>query len=264
MLRQAEVCAIEHLQPGEVFDQPQARYNQMVVEIDDPVLGLVQQVAPAAKFPSLGQVALTPAPTPGQHLGAGWDHDPFVGRGTTHPSGPGASAQNGGPLLEGVKILDLGAYFAGPYSSRLLADLGADVIKLEPTQGDQLRGIDQCFFPAQAGKRSVAMDLKAPGVQGAVEALLEWADVVHHNLRPGAAERLGLAYADIRHTHPEVVYLYAPGWGSGGPDMLRQSFAPMMSGYVGVTFEAADATTNPSRHPATKIRATACSVRPAS
>ena len=60
VLRQAEVCAIEHLQPGEVFDQPQARYNQMVVEIDDPVLGLVQQVAPAAKFPSLGQVALTP------------------------------------------------------------------------------------------------------------------------------------------------------------------------------------------------------------
>jgi crotonobetainyl-CoA:carnitine CoA-transferase CaiB-like acyl-CoA transferase len=138
-----------------------------------------------------------------------------------------------------VRILDLGAYFAGPYSSRLLADLGADVIKLEPTQGDQLRGIDQCFFPAQAGKRSIAMDLKDPTVRPAVEGLLEWADVVHHNLRPGAAERLGLAYGDIEERHPELIYLYAPGWGSGGPDRLRQSFAPMMSGFAGVTFEAA-------------------------
>ncbi len=237
VLRHAEVCGIEHLLPCEVFDQPQAQHNQMVVEIDDPVLGPVQQVAPAAKFPALGSVSLTPAPTPGQHteavLAHAWGEEPFVGRGSDPP------ARSGQPLLEGVKILDLGAYFAGPYSSRLLADLGADVIKLEPTQGDQLRGIDQCFFPAQAGKRSIAMDLKAPGVRPAIEGLLEWADVVHHNLRPGAAQRLGLAYEDIRASHPEVVYLYAPGWGSGGPDMLRQSFAPMMSGYVGVTFEAA-------------------------
>ncbi len=247
VLRQAEVCAIEHLLPGEVFDQPQARHNQMVVEIDDPVLGLVQQVAPAAKFPSLGPVGLTPAPTPGQHtrsaLARPWDGEPFDDRGAERRAGTtgsdGRSSQTDRPLLEGVKILDLGAYFAGPYSSRLLADLGADVIKLEPTQGDQLRGIDQCFFPAQAGKRSIAMNLKAPGVRPVIEALLDWVDVVHHNLRPGAAERLGLSYDDVRSTHPELVYLYAPGWGSGGPDMLRQSFAPMMSGYVGVTFEAA-------------------------
>jgi crotonobetainyl-CoA:carnitine CoA-transferase CaiB-like acyl-CoA transferase len=138
-----------------------------------------------------------------------------------------------------VRILDLGAYFAGPYSSRLLADLGADVIKVEPPQGDQLRGIDQCFFPAQAGKRSIAMDLKDRALRPAVDRLLAWADVMHHNLRPGAAERLGLAYDDICASHPEVIYLYAPGWGSQGPDMLRQSFAPMMSGFVGVTFEAA-------------------------
>jgi crotonobetainyl-CoA:carnitine CoA-transferase CaiB-like acyl-CoA transferase len=76
-------------------------------------------------------------------------------------------------------------------------------------------------------------------VRPAVDRLLDWADVVHHNLRPGAAERLGLGYDDIRPDHPELLYLYAPGWGSRGPDRLRQSFAPMMSGFVGVTFEAA-------------------------
>ncbi len=214
VLREAEVCAIEHLLPCEVFDQPQARHNEMIVEIDDPVLGLVQQVAPAAKFPSLNPVDPAPAPTPGQHtqtvLAHGWGGEPFDAGLTERRAGTAAAAQAGSPaqadqpLLEGVKILDLGAYFAGPYSSRLLADLGADVIKLEPTQGDQLRGIDQCFFPAQAGKRSIAMNLKAAGVRPAIDALLDWADVVHHNLRPGAAERLGLSYADIAPTHPEI------------------------------------------------------------
>jgi crotonobetainyl-CoA:carnitine CoA-transferase CaiB-like acyl-CoA transferase len=241
MLRQAEVCAIEHLAPGEVFDQPQVRHNQMVVELHDPVLGPVQQVGTPATFPSLGSVRLTPAPRPGHHTAevlaeaqAETGTQPSL---PAHP--PTGTPMDERPLLDGVKILDLGAYFAGPYSSRLLADLGADVIKLEPMQGDQLRGIDQCFFPAQAGKSSIAMNLKDAAVRPAVDRLLEWADVVHHNLRPGAAERLGLAYDDIRADHPELIYLYAPGWGSSGPDMLRQSFAPMMSGFAGVTFEAA-------------------------
>ena len=132
-----------------------------------------------------------------------------------------------------------GAYYAGPYSSRLLADLGADVIKLEPTLGDPLRGIERPLFSAQAGKRSLAVNLKDPGLQPAIDKLLDWADVVHHNMRPGAAERLGLGAEQIRATHPDVVYLYAPGWGSSGPHMMRQSFAPMLSGYVGASYEVA-------------------------
>jgi crotonobetainyl-CoA:carnitine CoA-transferase CaiB-like acyl-CoA transferase len=238
-LRDAEVCAIEHLAPGEVFDQPQVRHNAMVVELEDPILGPVQQVGTPATFPSLGSVRLTPAPRPGDHT-ANVLAEAKAGTHPTVPAHPATVApRDERPLLDGVKILDLGAYFAGPYSSRLLADLGAEVIKLEPIQGDQLRGIDQCFFPAQAGKSSLAMNLKDPGVRPAVDRLLDWADVVHHNLRPGAAERLGLAYGDIRADHPDLLYLYAPGWGSSGPDMLRQSFAPMMSGFAGVTFEAA-------------------------
>jgi crotonobetainyl-CoA:carnitine CoA-transferase CaiB-like acyl-CoA transferase len=234
-LRAAEVCAIEHLSPGEAFDQPQVRHNAMVVEVDDPVLGPVEQVAPPAKFPSLPVNHPTAAPPPGQHT----DEVLAEARDTLPAPDGGGREPDDRPLLDGLRILDLGAYFAGPYSSRLLADLGAEVIKLEPTRGDQLRGIDQCFFPAQAGKSSIAMDLKDPATRRAVDGLLAWADVVHHNMRPGAAERLGLGYDDLRTTHPELIYLYAPGWGSSGPDMLRQSFAPMMSGFVGVTFEAA-------------------------
>lgn len=244
-LREAEVCAIEHLHPCEVFDEAQAVHNGMVAEVDDPVLGPIQQVAPPAKFPTLGPMELTPAPKPGQHTGSALAELSRTNPAPVDLDSPGDAC----PLLDGVRILDLGAYFAGPYSSRLLADLGADVIKVEPTQGDQLRGIERIFFPAQAGKRSIAANLKDPALRPAIDTLLDWADVVHHNLRPGAAERLGLDQETVLEQRPDLIYLYAPGWGSSGPHMLRQSFAPMMSGYVGVTFEAAGQFNEPLSSP---------------
>jgi crotonobetainyl-CoA:carnitine CoA-transferase CaiB-like acyl-CoA transferase len=72
-----------------------------------------------------------------------------------------------------------------------------------------------------------------------VKGLLQWADVIHHNMRPGAADRLGLDYETVRKVNPRIVYLHSSGWGSTGPFALRQSFAPMQSGYVGVGFEMA-------------------------
>ncbi len=236
-LAAAEVCAIEHLEPCSSFDEPQPRHNAMVIEVEDPVLGPVEQVAPPARFPGLGAPVVGPAPAVGQHSAE--VEAERRGRGSWGTGPVPTSARPTRPLLDGVRILDLGAYFAGPFSSRLLADLGADVIKLEPVQGDQMRGIDQCFFPAQAGKRSLAADLKDEALRPAVEGLLDWADVVHHNLRPGAAERLGVDPPTVLAQHPDLVYLYAPGWGSDGPHRLRQSFAPMLSGYVGVSTEAA-------------------------
>src|SRR5262249_8042099 len=149
----ADVCAIPELRPCEVFDEPQARHNRMLVELDDPLLGRVQQVAPPARFPAFAPPQLRPAPRAGEHqqgVFAGLRHRP--GR----EAGPGGPAPSG-PLLDGLRILDLGAFYAGPYSSRLLADLGADVIKLEPVAGDPLRGIERPFRSAQAGKRGLAI-----------------------------------------------------------------------------------------------------------
>ena len=237
-LLEADVCGIEHLEPCACFDQAQPIHNEMVVEVEDPVLGRVQQVAPAAKFAGFASTTVGPAPTPGQHT----EEILAELRTRVRPdtgSVPLAAGPDTRPLLDGVKILDFGAYYAGPYSSRLLADLGADVIKLEPTVGDQMRGLERCFYSAQAGKRSLAVDLKDPALVPLAEQILEWADIVHHNLRPGAAERLGLGYEHMKNTGREGVYLYAPGWGSTGPHTFRQSFAPMLSGYAGVTFEVA-------------------------
>jgi crotonobetainyl-CoA:carnitine CoA-transferase CaiB-like acyl-CoA transferase len=233
-LLDADVCAIEHLHPGEVFDQPQPRHNGMVVDVDDPMLGPVQQVAPPVKFAGTPSEPPQPAPTIGR------DTDAVLGALGSQVSAPQEPrALDDRPLLDGVKVLDLGAFYAGPYASRLLADLGADVIKVEPVGGDQLRGLASVFRSAQAGKRSIAANLKDRDLTPALEFLVGWADVLHHNLRPGAAERLGLDYDQVRALSPDIIYMYAPGWGSSGPHMSRQSFAPMMSGYVGAGYECA-------------------------
>ena len=135
-------------------------------------------------------------------------------------------------------MLDLGAFFAGPYSSKILADLGADVIKVESPVGDQLRGLDRCFQAAQSGKRAVSLNGKDEELHAALNHMVKWADVVHHNMRPGAAERVGVGYSQALSINPHLVYMQTPGWGTSGPYSLRQSFEPLMSGYVGASYEA--------------------------
>src|ERR1700730_14100889 len=203
----------------------------MVLVVDDPVLGTIEQVGRPVKFPQVSSSMIAPASEDDDaaELCGGSDSSNLSLSGIT---------TSAATLLDGVKILDLGAFFAGPYSSRLLDDLGADVIKVESVVGDQLRGLERCFIPAQAGKRSVALDLMNPDVRPAVDALIKWADVIHHNMRPGAAERLGVAYEQVARLNPQVVYLHAPGWGTSGANYRRQSFEPLMSGFVGVSYES--------------------------
>lgn len=100
-----------------------------------------------------------------------------------------------------------------------------------------MRGFDRAFAAAQAGKRSIAADMKDERLASLRTSLLEWADVVSHNLRAGVADRLDLGYDAVRSVNPDIIYLDAPGWGSTGPEIGRQSFAPLMSGYVGAAFE---------------------------
>jgi crotonobetainyl-CoA:carnitine CoA-transferase CaiB-like acyl-CoA transferase len=141
--------------------------------------------------------------------------------------------------LEGVKILDFGHYFAGPYASRLLCDLGAEVIKLEPPDGDLLRPTVKPFNAAQRGKRCIAVNVKDPRGREIAHRIAAWADVVSHNLRPGAAERMAMDYESLRAINPSIIYAWAPGWGSTGPDASLAGFAPLFSGYVGLHHEAA-------------------------
>jgi crotonobetainyl-CoA:carnitine CoA-transferase CaiB-like acyl-CoA transferase len=136
--------------------------------------------------------------------------------------------------LDGVRIVELSIWFASPYGNRLLSDLGADVVKVESLVGDTIRPLPDPCEGANRGKRSLSIDLKSPAAKEVVDRLLASADVVQHNMRPGAAERLGIDEPSLRASHPHLIYAYAPGYGSTGPKAKLQSFAPLLSGFVGL------------------------------
>ncbi len=93
-------------------------------------------------------------------------------------------------------MVDFSAFVAGPLAAQVLADLGADVVKVEPLEGEAMRAAAYAVAAAQRGKRSLALDITAPGAREVVERLIRWADVVLHNFRVGVAERLGIGEED--------------------------------------------------------------------
>jgi len=153
--------------------------------------------------------------------------------------------------LEGIRVLDFGIMYAGPFAARQLADLGADVIKVEALTGDPMRRSQSVFNGAQRNKRSIALDLKHPDGLAIAQKLMATADVVCHNMRPGTAEKLGIDYDSVRKIRPDIIYLHSPAFGNGGPRQYEPSFEPLVSAFVGIEMncggEGAD---KPGRVPA--------------
>ncbi len=127
-------------------------------------------------------------------------------------------------LLEGVTVLELSTWIATPTAAGLLGDLGARVIKIEPPEGDPLRQHGTGSMKTVQGKEGIVVDLKSPDARPVMHRLVEHADVLIHNYRPGAPERLGIDYATLRRVNPRLVYLYAGSYGSTGPYSPRPAF----------------------------------------
>jgi crotonobetainyl-CoA:carnitine CoA-transferase CaiB-like acyl-CoA transferase len=129
-----------------------------------------------------------------------------------------------GPLA-GIRVVDLTAMVMGPYATQIMADMGADVIKIEPPAGDSTRyisvgptrGLSGVFVNVNRGKRSVVLDLRSEGGQAAIRALLRTADVFVHSMRSKAIARLGLAYADVAAVNPSIIYTNCYGYSRRGP-----------------------------------------------
>jgi formyl-CoA transferase len=145
--------------------------------------------------------------------------------------------------LDGVRVLDLSRILAGPYCSMMLADLGADVVKVErPGSGDPTRswgppfveGESTYFLAANRGKRSICVDLADPEGSELVRTLAERADIVIENFIPGGAERLGLGYARLRERRPSLVYCSVSGYPGDGPDANRPGFDFAIQGEGGI------------------------------
>ncbi|MCB1693562.1 MAG: CoA transferase [Pseudomonadales bacterium] len=137
--------------------------------------------------------------------------------------------------LAGVKVVEIATIIAAPMGASLLADMGAEVIKVEQIGGDPYRGLGRGVGSARvnAGKRSICVDLKSDDGKAIVMALLKDADVMIHNYRPGVPERLGIGYEQVAAINPGIVYLQSNGYGPNGPGKLRPSTHPIPGAAMG-------------------------------
>ncbi|MEK7878624.1 MAG: CoA transferase, partial [candidate division NC10 bacterium] len=144
--------------------------------------------------------------------------------------------------LEGIRVLDLSQLMAGPLATLLLGDMGADVIKIEPPDGDAMRstaetfinGENSFFLSLNRNKRSVVLDLKREAGHQAFMRLAETADVVLENFRPGAVARLGVDYDAVRRVNPRIVYCSVSGFGQRGPNRNRPAVDPIIQAESGL------------------------------
>jgi crotonobetainyl-CoA:carnitine CoA-transferase CaiB-like acyl-CoA transferase len=145
-----------------------------------------------------------------------------------------------GPLA-GIRVVDVSQILSGPFACMILADQGAQVVKVEsPGLGDPMRigpyrrgGRASFYVNANRGKRGVVLDLQKPRGREALLRLVAKADVFVQNWRPGAAERLGLGYEDLRAAHPELIYVSISGYGDSGPYRDRRVYDPIIQGLTG-------------------------------
>ena len=143
--------------------------------------------------------------------------------------------------LNGLRVLDFTTTIAGPHCARMLADLGAEVIKIEAPEGDMMRtrpplrgGASTSFGQLNAGKKSIVLDLKSPDGVEAARRLVATADVLVENFRPGVMRRFGLDYDALRPIKPDLIYCAISGYGQTGPSAALPAYAPVIhaaSGY---------------------------------
>ena len=145
-----------------------------------------------------------------------------------------------GPLA-GVKVLDLAAYIAGPYGCTLLADLGAEVIKVEPPDGDTLRkypstlaGESRAFLGVNRGKQGIVLDLKQAEGLAALKKLVASTDVLVHNFRPAVPPRLGIAWDDLKAVNPGLIYCALTGYGESGPMKDKAGYDQVLQSMTGI------------------------------
>jgi crotonobetainyl-CoA:carnitine CoA-transferase CaiB-like acyl-CoA transferase len=141
----------------------------------------------------------------------------------------------------GLRVLDFTTTIAGPHCTRLLADMGAEVIKIEAPEGDMMRsrpplrdGASTYFGQLNTGKKSVVLDLKAPAAMTAIHALLAGTDILVENFRPGVMQRLKLDYAALASRYPRLIHCSISGYGQTGPSSQLPAYAPVVhaaSGY---------------------------------
>lgn len=211
----------------------------LTVVVDDPEYGPMRQLGVQTWLAKTPDECAVPRPS-----------RPFVGDVEPRLNGD-IAALTGKPILEGVRVLDLSNVLAGPASARTLAEYGAEVIKIDPPEpyfGPRISS----WFPLEVspGKRSVILNLKDEAGRAAFMKLVETADVIVHNFRPGVAQSLGIDYDAVKRRKPNIVYLNLTAFNGPrpGPWMNRPGFDPLLQGSTGIQMRYAGEGNKPILH----------------
>ncbi|MBT6277672.1 MAG: CoA transferase [Chromatiales bacterium] len=220
----------------EGLDDPQIRHNEMVVALDDPGVGSVDQMGVPVKLRG------TPGRVHGPRQRATSTPPPA---GEPTPATPASDAPDPLPLA-GIRVLEITNLIAGPMAARLLADMGADVIKLEPLTGDISRPIARTYFySVNFEKRSASIDTSNDRGKALVQSIAATVDVVLANLRPGATARMGIS----TELNPRLVETHITGYGFTGPYSRRPGIDPLAQALMGLQ-RAQGGAGNPPSFPA--------------
>ena len=236
LLNASDICCMPALPPGAALWLEQAEANQMV----DVAADGSRQIGRFAKFARTPVEVGHGVPEPGQDSEQLLRENAPLQWQPTKPVEP-AGVDRVGPLA-GVTLVDFGFWLAGPFSPRVLADLGARVIKVEEVVGDPVRragGGGAGFLTSNRGKEAIALNLKTDAGRAVAYDLIRQADVVHHNLRKGSLGRLGIEYETLSGMNPQLVYLHSSGYGNDGPWSSLPTLEPLHSALSGLLVRTA-------------------------
>jgi crotonobetainyl-CoA:carnitine CoA-transferase CaiB-like acyl-CoA transferase len=231
---QANNHAAEVVTPAyRILTHPQTVANETVAVVVDPDVGATTQMGvPIHLLATPGRIR-GPQPRVGEH-----SDEVFATVKARPPSAPASRPAGVGGALAGVRVLDFGQYLAGPFGPMVLGDLGAEVIKIEPPGGDNMRMSGKPFVGCQRGKRSLALDLKHPAGLDVAKRLVTGADVVHHNMTRGVAGRLGIDYAACRALRDDIIYCNTYAYGLADPLGRSGGLDPLYQASAGLEYEA--------------------------
>ena len=210
-----------------LLDEPLEREG-VIVELDDPELGPIRQVGHTYAFDGIANPAIRPRrlePVTTDDVLASWPARDDDAAAEPLPAAP----------LEGVVVLDFGLAIAGPYGTQILADHGATVIKVTSLDFDLT---DAIYVGSSHGKLALALDLKHPRGLEVAQRLIATADVLHHNMRTGVAERLQIGYEQARAINPGIVYCHTRGFERDGPRTSLPGNDQMGQALTGTEYEA--------------------------
>lgn len=227
----SDVAAEPFMTTQQGIHHPQVTHNKHIEDVYDPIVGDMKQLGVLVKMSKTPGDIKGPAPYLGEHTdeiinkdirrNSNFEKDKFEEL-PAHP-------------LSGFTILDLSTVIAGPLSTSLNFELGIRVIRIETVEGDTMRrnfdglGANR----TQAGAENISIDLKNPEGHKIFMELASKADILVHNMRPGAPERLGIGYEQVREVNPSIIYLYAGGYGDSGPHSHRPAMHPIGGAVIG-------------------------------